>query len=272
MVSQMRLRPEEISTIIKEQIEQYGLAPVSGETGTVLSAGDGVARIYGLDDCMSGELLRFENGVMGMAVNLEEDNIGCVLLGSEAGISEGTLVSRTKSGISVPVGNALLGRVVDPLGQPLDGKGAIAATGTRPVERPAPGVNDRESVSVPLQTGIMAIDAMVPVGRGQRELIIGDRQTGKTSIAIDTILNQKGKDVLCIYVAIGQKSSTVTSIVQTLERHGAMAYSVVVMSSASDAPSLQYLAPYAGCAAAWKRWIPAHRSPCRSAKRCWAGW
>ncbi len=243
----MGIRPEEISSIIKSQIENYGVTIDSAESGSVISAGDGIARVYGLSGCVSGELLRFENGVMGMAINLEEDNIGCVLLGDAVGIGEGTTVTRTGKTISVPVGSEMIGRVVDPLGMPIDGKGEIKTTKTRPIEILAPSVNDRKSVTVPLQTGIMAIDSMIPIGRGQRELIIGDRQTGKTSIAIDTIINQKGKDVICIYVAIGQKTSTVTSIVQQLERFGAMEYSIIVASSASDAASLQYISPYSGC-------------------------
>lgn len=246
----MAVRPDEISSIIKMQIENYGLESTSGETGFVISAGDGIARIYGLDNCMSGEMLRFENGVYGMAINLEEDTIGCVLLGDEVGISEGTAVFRTGETISVPVGNALVGRVVDPLGYPIDGKGPIDTDKRRPVEYPAASVDDRKGVDTPMQTGIIAIDSMVPIGRGQRELIIGDRQTGKTSIAIDSIINQKGKDVICIYVAIGQKMSSTASIVNTLERFGAMEYTIVVASSASDAASLQYIAPYAGCAMA----------------------
>jgi len=246
----MVIRPEEISSIIKSQIENYGLAPTSGEVGSILSVGDGIARIYGLTDCMSNELLLFENNVYGMAINLEENNIGCVLLGEDKGLKEGGAVTRTKTTVSVPVGDALLGRVVNPLGQALDGKGEIKTDKSRPVEFLAPGVTDRKSVDTPLQTGIMAIDAMVPIGRGQRELIIGDRQTGKTTIAVDTIINQKGKDMICIYVAIGQKNSSVASLVQTLERHGAMEYSIVVACSASDPASIQYIAPYAGCAMA----------------------
>lgn len=246
----MAIRPEEVSSIIKAQIENYGLASTSGETGYVISAGDGIARVYGLDNCMSGEMLRFENGVYGMAINLEEDNIGCVLLGDEVGIMEGTAVFSTGNMISVPVGSELIGRVLDPLGRPIDGKGDMKASSYRPIEYPAANVDDRQGVDTPLQTGIMAIDSMIPIGRGQRELIIGDRQTGKTSIAIDAIINQKGKDVVCIYVAIGQKMSSTASLVQTLERYGAMEYTIVVASSASDAASLQYIAPYAGCAMA----------------------
>ena len=246
----MVIRPEEISSIIRSQIESYGLTASVGEVGSILSVGDGIARIYGLSDCMSNELLRFESGVYGMAINLEENNIGCVLLGDEHGLREGSSVTRTKTTVSVPVGAGLLGRVVDPLGNPIDGKGDIVSDVRRPVEFLAPGVTDRKSVDTPLQTGIMAVDAMIPIGRGQRELIIGDRQTGKTTIAVDAIINQKGKDMICIYVAIGQKSSSVASIVQTLENHGAMDYSIVVSSSASDPASIQYIAPYAGCAMA----------------------
>lgn len=246
----MAIRPDEVSSIIKMQIENYGLESTSGETGFVISAGDGIARIYGLDDCMSGETLRFENGIYGMAINLEEDSIGCVLLGDEIGISEGTAVFRTGETISVPVGSGLIGRVVNPLGAPIDGKGPIEAAKRRPIEYPAANVDDRKGVDTPLQTGIIAIDSMVPIGRGQRELIIGDRQTGKTSIAIDTIINQKGKDVICIYVAIGQKMSSTASIASTLERFGAMEYTIIVSTSASDPASLQYIAPYSGCAMA----------------------
>jgi F-type H+-transporting ATPase subunit alpha len=246
----MITKPEEITSIIKSQIENYGLAPSSGESGSIISAGDGIARIYGLSDCMSNELLLFENGVYGMAVNLEENNVGCVLLGDETGLREGGGVTRTKTTVSVPVGKGLLGRVVDPLGRAIDGKGEIKTDKRRPVEFPAPSVTDRKSVTVPMQTGIMAVDSMVPIGRGQRELIIGDRQTGKTSIAIDSIINQKGKNMICVYVAIGQKSSSAAAIVETLNRHGAMEYTIVVVASASDAASLQYLAPYSGCAMA----------------------
>ncbi len=246
----MSIRPDEVSNIILSQIESYGLKPITGEVGYVISAGDGVARVYGINDCMVDELLRFENGVYGMAMNLEEDNVGCVLLGDDVGISEGTAVFRTGETISVPVGKALIGRVLDPLGRPIDGKGDLEATKRRPIESSAPNVHDRKSVDTPMQTGIVAIDAMIPIGRGQRELIIGDRQTGKTSIAIDTILHQKGKNVVCVYVSIGQKMAGVVSVTQTLERYGAMDYTIVVATSASDAPSLQYIAPYAGCAMA----------------------
>ncbi|HEX9060905.1 MAG TPA: F0F1 ATP synthase subunit alpha, partial [Clostridia bacterium] len=255
----MNLKPEEISSIIKQQIENYGFETKAEDTGYVLQAGDGIARIYGLDSCMCGELLEFENGVYGMALNLEEDNVGCVLLGSEADIKEGSAVKRTGRTVEVPVGNELIGRVVNPLGQPLDGKGPIAAKKHRPVEFLAPGVIDRKSVSTPLQTGVMAIDAMTPIGRGQRELIIGDRQTGKTAIAIDTIINQKGQNVICIYVAIGQKASTVAGIVNTLQEFGAMEYTIVVSSTASEMATVQYIAPYAGCAIAEEFMFNDHR-------------
>ena len=246
----MNLKPEEISSIIKQQIESYNTRSKTEDVGYVLQSGDGIARIYGLDDCMYGELLEFENGISGMALNLEEDNVGCVLLGSEIEIKEGTSVKRTGRAVDVPVGEALIGRVVNPLGIPIDGKGEIKTSKRRPVEFLAPGVIDRKSVNRPLQTGIMAIDAMTPIGRGQRELIIGDRGTGKTAIAIDTIINQKGKDVICIYVAIGQKASTVAGIYNTLEKFGAMEYSIIVSSTASEMSTVQYIAPYAGCAMA----------------------
>lgn len=246
----MNLRPEEISSIIKQQIESYGAKTRAEDVGYVLQSGDGIVRIYGLEECMYGELLQFENGVYGMALNLEEDNVGCVLLGDPEDIKEGSTVKRTGKAVEVPVGKALIGRVVNPLGVPLDGKGEIETDKYRPIDYTAPGVVDRKSVNKPLQTGIMAIDSMIPIGRGQRELIIGDRQTGKTAIAIDTIINQKGKDVICIYVAIGQKASTVAGIVSTLEQFGAMEYTIVVSSTASEAPPIQYIAPYAGCAMA----------------------
>ncbi|MCR4437119.1 MAG: F0F1 ATP synthase subunit alpha [Clostridiales bacterium] len=246
----MSLKPEEISSIIKQQIESYGVKAKTEDTGYVILAGDGIARIYGLEDCMNGELLEFENGVRGMALNLEEDNIGCVILGDPEHIKEGTAVKRTGRTVEVPVGKSLIGRVVNPLGIPLDGKGEIVTDKYRPIEFLAPGVVDRKSVDKPLQTGIMAIDAMTPIGRGQRELIIGDRQTGKTAIAVDTIINQKGKDVICIYVAIGQKASTVAGIVDTLQKFGAMDYTIVVSSTASEMATVQYIAPYAGCAMA----------------------
>ncbi len=244
----MNLRPEEISSVIKEQIKNYkGKLDVS-DFGTVIQVGDGIARVYGLDNCMAGELVRFGDDVYGMAQNLEEDNVGVVIMGSDRNIKEGDIVKPTGTVVEVPVGDAVLGRVVNALGQPLDGKGPIVTTETRPIESPAPGVLQRRSVYEPLQTGIKAIDAMIPIGRGQRELIIGDRQTGKTAIAVDTILNQKGGDVICIYVAIGQKASTVAQLVQTLEDKGAMEYSIVVSATASDVAPLQYIAPYAGCA------------------------
>ncbi len=246
----MNLRPEEISSIIKQQIEGYGAKAKTEDVGYVLQSGDGIARIYGLESAMYGELLEFENGIRGMALNLEEDNVGCVLLGDAEGIKEGTSVKRTGKTVEVPVGKALIGRVVNPLGIPLDGKGELATNKTRPVEFLAPGVIDRKSVNKPLQTGIMAIDSMIPIGRGQRELIIGDRQTGKTAIAVDTIINQKGQDVICIYVAIGQKASTIAGIVSTLEQFGAMEYTVIVSSTASELATVQYIAPYAGCAIA----------------------
>jgi len=255
----MNLRPEEISAIIREQIEKYGIESKTADIGHVLQAGDGTARIYGLDKCMYGELLEFENGSYGMALNLEEDNVGCVLLGDEEGITEGMEVKRTGRTVEVPVGNSLIGRVVNPLGRPLDGRGEIAADKYRSIDFLAPGIVERKSVNKPLQTGIMAIDSMIPIGRGQRELIIGDRQTGKTAITIDTIINQKGKNVICIYVAIGQKASTVAEIVGTLEKYGAMEYTVVVSSTASEMSTVQYIAPYAGCAIAEEFMYNDHR-------------
>ncbi|SEL30660.1 ATP synthase F1 subcomplex alpha subunit [Paenibacillus sp. cl141a] len=244
----MSIRPEEISTLIKSQIEEYKSDITVSEVGTVIQVSDGIARVYGLENAMSGELLEFQNGVFGLALNLEESNVGVVILGPYSEIKEGDQVKRTGRIMEVPVGEALLGRVVNPLGQPLDGKGPIEASAFRPVESSAPGVIDRKSVHEPMQTGIKAIDAMVPIGRGQRELIIGDRQTGKTTVAIDTILNQKGSGVKCIYVAIGQKQSTVAQVVETLRRHGALEYTIVVTASASEPAPLQYIAPYAGCA------------------------
>lgn len=244
----MNLRPEEISAVIKEQIKNYKTHLEVSQVGTVLEVGDGIARIHGLEKAMSGELLEFPGSVFGMVLNLEEDNIGVVLLGSDELIKEGDTVKSTGHVVEVPVGDAMSGRVVNALGQPIDGKGPIATTKFRQVERIAPGVIERKSVDVPLQTGMKAIDAMVPIGRGQRELIIGDRQTGKTALAIDTIINQKGKDVYCIYVAIGQKASTVSQIVKTLNRHDAMSYTTIVSSTASEPAPLQYLAPYSGCA------------------------
>ena len=244
----MQLKPEEITRIIKAQIKHYQNVIEQSETGTVILVGDGIARAVGLEKCMSGELVEFENGAYGMAQNLEENSVSIVLLGDEEGIKEGSVVKRTGRVVSVPAGEALIGRVVNALGQPIDGKGPIEAKEYRPIESPAPGIIERQSVSVPLQTGIKAIDSMIPIGRGQRELIIGDRQTGKTVIATDTIINQKGTDVICIYVAIGQKQSTVAQLVNTLEENGAMDYTIVVSASASELSPLQYIAPYAGCA------------------------
>lgn len=238
---------EEISSLIKAQIKNYENKIEQSETGTIVTVGDGIARAYGLENCVSNELIEFPNGIYGMALNLEEEFVSIVLLGSDLGIKEGDLVKRTGKVVSVPVGEALIGRVVNALGQPVDGKGPIATTEVRPIESPAPGIIERKSVSVPLQTGIKAIDSMIPIGRGQRELIIGDRQTGKTAIATDTIINQKGKDVICIYVAIGQKNSTVSQLVENLTRAGAMDYTIVVSSTASDLAPLQYIAPYSGC-------------------------
>jgi F-type H+-transporting ATPase subunit alpha len=244
----MELRPEEISSIIKKEIKDYDKKIESVGVGTVLDVGDGIAHVYGLEDAKSNELLEFPNGVYGMALNLEEDNIGVVLLGDETKISEGDTVKRTGNVVEVPVGEELLGRILNPLGQPMDGKGELNTDKTRPVEKKAPGVIERQPVEEPLQTGLKAIDSMVPIGRGQRELIIGDRQTGKTAIAIDTILNQKDEDVICIYVAIGQKESTVAQITEELRQRGAMEYTIVVSASASKPAPIRYLAPYAGCA------------------------
>ena len=244
----MNLRPEEISSVIKEQIKNYSTQLEVSDVGTVIQVADGIARVHGLENAMQGELLEFPRGVYGMVLNLEEDNVGAVLLGDTKNINEGDMVKTTGRVVEVPVGDAMIGRVVNALGQPIDGKGPIETTKYRQIERVASGVVCRKSVDTPLQTGIKAIDAMVPIGRGQRELIIGDRQTGKTAIAIDTIINQKGQNVLCIYVAIGQKASTVASIVKTLEEYGAMAYTTVVVSTASELAPLQYIAPYAGCA------------------------
>ncbi|KAB2953806.1 F0F1 ATP synthase subunit alpha [Heliorestis acidaminivorans] len=244
----MSLRPEEISAIIKQQIERYEKPLEAADTGTVIQVGDGIARVYGLEKAMAGELLEFPGQVYGMVLNLEEDNIGCVILGPFTEIKEGDTVKRTGRIVEVPVGDEMIGRVVNPLGQPLDGKGPINAKQFRPIESPAPGVIARKSVHEPLQTGLKAIDSMVPIGRGQRELIIGDRQTGKTAVAIDTILNQKGQDVICIYVAIGQKASTVAGVVKTLEENGAMDYTIVVSATASEPAPLLYIAPYSGCA------------------------
>jgi len=244
----MNLKPEEISSVIKEQIQRYATTLEVADVGTVIQVADGIARVHGLEKAMQGELLEFPGEVYGMVLNLEEDNVGAVLLGSAKNISEGDTVKTTGRVVEVPVGDALLGRVVNSLGQPIDGKGPIQTTKYRRIERVASGVITRKSVDTPLQTGIKAIDSMIPIGRGQRELIIGDRQTGKTAIAIDTIINQKGQGVNCIYVAIGQKASTVANIVKTLEEYGAMAYTTVVVSTASDLAPLQYIAPYSGCA------------------------
>ncbi len=243
----MQLKIDEISKVIKEQIKNYSDKTIRDEVGNVIQVGDGIAKIYGLDKCRANELLKFCNGSYGMALNLEETAVSAVLLGSDVGIFEGSVVERTGQVVSVPVGDALIGRVVDALGQPIDGKGPIAAVENRPIEHKAPGIIERKSLSVPLQTGIKAIDSMIPIGRGQRELIIGDRQTGKTVIATDTIINQKGKNVICIYVAIGQKQSTVAGIVDTLAKSGAMDYTLVVSASASEPAPLQYIAPYSGC-------------------------
>ena len=246
----MKLRPDEITGLIKEQIKNYHNTVSLEDSGRVCTVGDGISRVNGLEKCMSGELLQFSNGTYGMAMNLEQDFVGCVLLGSEDGIKEGSEVKRTGKIVSVPVGEALLGRVVNALGAPIDGKGAVLTNEYRPVESPAYGIITRKSVSRPLQTGIKAIDSMIPIGRGQRELIIGDRQTGKTTIALDTIINQKGKNMICIYVAIGQKRSTVANVVDTLTKNGAMDYSIVVAATASETAPLQYIAPYAGVAMA----------------------
>ena len=244
----MNLKPEEISSVIKEQIKRYASELEVSDVGTVIQVADGIARIHGLENAMQGELLEFPGEVYGMVLNLEEDNVGAVLLGDNRNINEGDTVKTTGRVVEVPVGDCMLGRVVNALGQPIDGKGPIQATSFRQIERVASGVISRKSVDTPLQTGIKAIDSMVPIGRGQRELIIGDRQTGKTAIAVDTIINQKGQGVKCIYVAIGQKASTVANIVQTFEEHGAMDYTTVVASTASELAPLQYIAPYAGCA------------------------
>ena len=244
----MTVRPDEVASIIKKEIEKYEDKLKMESVGTVLQVGDGVARIYGLDDCMSNELIEFPGGIFGIAFNLEEDNVGCVLLGSDSGIKEGDTVKTTGRIVEVPVGEALLGRVVNALGQPVDGKGPIATEKTLPIEGTAPNVVERQPVKEPLQTGIKAIDAMIPIGRGQRELIIGDRQTGKTAILVDTMLNQKDTGVICIYVAIGQKMSTVASVIKTLEDNGVMENSIVVVAAASDPAPMQYIAPYAGCA------------------------
>ena len=243
----MDLRPDEITGLIKSRIKNYNAKIQLGDVGTVVTVGDGIVRIHGLEKCMLNELLEFENGVQCMAMNLEQDFVGAVMLGSDEDIKEGSTVKRTGSIVSVPVGEELLGRVVNSLGQPIDGKGAILAKETRPIEKIASGIITRKPVTVPLQTGIKAIDSMIPIGRGQRELIIGDRQTGKTAIAIDTIINKKGKDVICIYVAIGQKNSTVAGVVEQLRAGGALDYSIVVSATASELAPLQYIAPYSGC-------------------------
>ena len=243
----MELRPEEITKIIRSQIKNYENKLEESETGVVIVVGDGIATVSGLDNCMAGELLEFTNGSYGMAQNLNEDTVSAVILGTDQGIKEGDTVKRTGRVVSVPVGANLIGRVVNALGEPIDGKGNIEAVAFRPIEMPAPGIIDREPVNVPLQTGIKAIDSMIPIGRGQRELIIGDRQTGKTTIATDTIVNQKGKDVICIYVAIGQKRSTVAQIVNNLTLAGAMDYTIVVSATASELAPMQYIAPYTGC-------------------------
>lgn len=244
----MQLKPEDISKIIKSQIEHYENKIERAETGTVILVGDGIARAYGLENCMSNELVEFANGEFGMALNLEENSVAIVVLGSDAGIKEGDTVKRTGRVVSVPVGEGMIGRVVNALGQPIDAKGPIEAKEYRPIESPAPGIIQRKSVTVPLQTGIKAIDSMIPIGRGQRELIIGDRQTGKTVVATDTIINQKGQGVICIYVAIGQKQSTVANVVENLAKNGAMDYTIVVAATAAELAPVQYIAPYAGCA------------------------
>lgn len=244
----MELKPEKISEVIRSQIKYYQNAIIQNETGTVLTVGDGISRVSGLMNCMAGELLEFENGTYGMAQNLEENTVSAILFGTDVGISEGQSVKRTGRVVSVPVGDALIGRVVNAIGQPIDGQGPIDSKEFRPVESPAPGILERQKVKEPLQTGIKAIDSMIPIGRGQRELIVGDRQTGKTTIAIDTIMNQKDTGVICIYVAIGQKRSTVSSLVDQLRRAGAMKYTIVVSATASEPSPLQYIAPYAGCA------------------------
>jgi len=250
------LKPDEISSVIRQQIKSYSSKLDVSEAGSVIQVGDGIARIYGLDNAMSGELLEFTGGVYGIALNIEEDSIGAVLLGPDSQIKEGDPVKRTRRIAEVPTGDALLGRVVNPLGQPIDNRGQISSSKSRQIERPAPGIIERGEVNEPLQTGIKAIDSMVPIGRGQRELIIGDRQTGKTALCIDAILNQKNTGVLCVYVAIGQKTSTVARIAKLLEESGAMGYTVIVAATASDASPLQYIAPYAGCAMA-EEWMEA---------------
>ncbi|MBU1024146.1 F0F1 ATP synthase subunit alpha, partial [bacterium] len=244
----MVLRPEEISSVIQREISNYDIALEMQSVGTILQIGDGIARIYGLEDAMAGELLEFPGNVMGMVLNLEEDNVGAALLGEAHHIKEGDTVKRTGRISSVPVGEAVIGRVVNPVGIPLDNKGEIATHETRPLEFIAPGIVERQPVKEPVQTGLKAIDSMIPIGRGQRELVIGDRQTGKTALLVDTIINQKDTDLYCIYVAIGQKQSTVAQVVKVLTEHGAMEYTTVVVASASDPAPMQYIAPYAGCA------------------------
>ena len=244
------INSDEIISILKEEIENFDTMSKDSEVGTVVTVGDGIATIYGIDHAMYGEIVTFENGLKGMVQDIRKNEIGCILLGSDTGIREGTKVARTGKKAGVPVGDAYVGRVVNALGEAIDGKGEIKSDDYRPIENEAPGIVDRKSVSVPLETGILSIDAMFPIGRGQRELIIGDRQTGKTSIALDTLLNQKGKDVICVYVAIGQKASTVAKVVNTLQTHGAMDYTIIVSSTASDCAPLQYIAPYAGTAMA----------------------
>ncbi len=244
------IRPDEISSIIRQQIEQYDRSVKVSNVGTVLSVGDGIARIYGLDKVMASELLEFEDGTIGIALNLEEDNVGAVLMGEGLGIEEGSTVTATGQVAQIPVGDAMIGRVVDALARPIDGKGEIATSDTRLLESPAPGIIERKSVYEPMQTGITAIDSMIPIGRGQRELIIGDRQTGKTAIAVDTILNQKEENVVCVYVAIGQKASTVANVVNVLREGGALDYTIIVAANANDPAALQYLAPYTGASLA----------------------
>src|SRR5213594_2097794 len=244
----MALKPEEVSSVLEQELERYESRLKMESVGTVLQVGDGIARIWGLDDAMAGELLTFPGDLTGIVLNLEEDNVGAALFGGTDNVKQGDTVRRTGKIASVPVGDAMIGRVVNAIGLPIDGKGPIPTTKTRPLETHAPGIVDRQPVNQPVQTGLKAIDSMIPIGRGQRELIIGDRQTGKTALAIDTIINQKGQNVVCVYVAIGQKRSTVAQVVKTLEEYGAMDYSVVVSASASDPAPMQYLAPYAGCA------------------------
>ncbi len=250
MALRLDIRPEEISSIIKNQIKNYENKAQEAETGTVITAGDGIVRAFGLDNCMANELVKFEGGEFGMAMNLEEQTVAIVMLDDSEHIREGTKVYRTGTVVSVPVGDGMVGRIVNALGQPIDGRGPTGCTETRPIESEAPGIIKRKSVSVPLQTGIKAIDSMIPIGRGQRELIVGDRQTGKTTIALDTILNQKDTGVICVYVAIGQKNTTVANVAETLRRNGADRYSVIVAATASEAAPLQYIAPYSGCAIA----------------------